>query len=249
MFEKDLFEKAIMQIKKNYSELGHNLGWSFLYTPKNSFSRNTKLLFLPLNPAGSKYYDPVHSEEKGNAFRVQEDWTGNGKNLQKQVQLMFGLISERLNNSLNFMELMDSTLTANICPFRSTTWNELHNKIKTLEFVEQLWSEILIQIEPIVIINLSWTSHRILMNVYKKNGYCLEDKKEDKKMRVGWGNVTYSKDVFKKAGKDVTLIRLPHLSRYKIFGREESQEQVNEIVDIIVSKLKKDMMSGIDDCC
>jgi len=78
-----MFESMCRSIRSAHADLGHSLGWSFLYTPKESFRPNQQLLFVGLNPAGNAYSEDYECEE-GNAY-LCDDWgSGAGKASQSQ---------------------------------------------------------------------------------------------------------------------------------------------------------------------
>jgi hypothetical protein len=51
---------------------------------------------------------------------------------------------------------------------------------------------------------------------------------------IGWG--TYTADLFTYAS--VAMLRLPHLSRFAIFGREASQPHVERIIAAVAPHLR-----------
>jgi hypothetical protein len=151
----DVFSEAIERIKQEYENLGHRLGWWFLYSPASTLSVNTQMFFLGDNPGGKNYEEPIASVEKGNAYRV-ELWPG-GKNgapnpLQMQVRKLFMILSEKLGHQPPWSDLMDQTLTSNFCPFRSPEWKLLPRQEESLAFSRRLWSSILDYTSPSVIV-------------------------------------------------------------------------------------------------
>jgi hypothetical protein len=236
-----IFSEAIAKIQVAYDDLGHELGWRFLSTPAKTLSESTQLVFLGLNPGGAHYEAPVISVEKGNAYHV-ERWGNGGElsGLQVQIQLLYDKLSERLYQQPT-ATLMDQTLAANFCPFRSPSWDRLHNRAKSVEFSKHLWFYLFQCLSPSVIICLTDLPFMHIGEVLLWRGF--EEKGASKKL-VGWGNVTYSTTTYEMENEKVTMIRLPHLSRYKVFGRHESQHAINELADSVVKALSVRNLRG-----
>ena len=102
----DIFAESVNEIEQAYDDFGHQLGWRFLYSPANTLSENTKLMFSGINPGEAHYGYPVPSVEEGNAYRV-ERWGSHGQpnGLQVQVRLLYEMLLEMLDQS-------DTVLTA-----------------------------------------------------------------------------------------------------------------------------------------
>lgn len=62
---------------------------------------------------------------------------------------------------------------------------------------------------------------------------------DTKKQPVGWGNVTYGSSRYDSESGNVLMVRLPHLSRYRIFGRSESLEATDRLTEAIVQALRE----------
>lgn len=130
----EIFSEAVERVGREYEALGHQLGWRFLYSPANTLSTSTQILFLGKNPGGGRYVAPVASVEEGNAYRL-ERWGGhdNYNPLQNQVQKLFGILAKKLEQQSS-ADLMDKTLTSNFCPFRSSGWPSLHRRSESISF-------------------------------------------------------------------------------------------------------------------
>ena len=215
----DLFHQCCKDIRSEYSGIGHKSSWRFLYTPRSTFSPKTKIVFIGLNPGGTGKnpgeQTPQPSVEEGNAYRI-EHWAMHGQNfLQKQVQLFYRLMAASLPGS-DFEQLMDDTLSANFCPFRSVSWERLSRKDRKVEFCHKLWRKILEMAHPEMIVTLGNPTRKQIDEVIKNLGYIISNADLHP---CGWGNITYRIATAERNQRAVLLIGLPHLSRFKIFGR------------------------------
>lgn len=125
---------------------------------------------MGLNPGGDCYVPPVTSVEEGNAFRVEPNWSPDGKRLQQEVCLMFQRLATALGRPLEWSHLIDECLTANFCPFRSSRWEDLPRKEEALKFSFQLWQEIFENgaVHPRVIISNGSKAVPFLRDLLKK---------------------------------------------------------------------------------
>ncbi|PZN30409.1 MAG: hypothetical protein DIU71_12255 [Proteobacteria bacterium] len=60
---------------------------------------------------------------------------------------------------------------------------------------------------------------------------------ETKTMSTGWGRVTASIDKFRIEGQVVTLLRLPHLSKHKLFSRAACAPHLDAILEEVCAHL------------
>lgn len=236
--ENTLLAQAAVKIGDAYRTLGHDQGWSYLYTPRRTLHKSARFLFMGLNPGGEGTLESTAlSTEAGNAYHhdVENNWIGNGQAspLQQQVMLFYSLLASRMNYP-DARRLMDESLAANFCPFRSKSWMDLKEREKTISFCKDLWSGILINTRITTIVCMSSIVHKHMTAlILEADGKLLKEKSD----RVEWGNVTYSISQFTTANRNITIVRLPHLSRYKIFGREKSNTATSAIVDTVAVSL------------
>jgi hypothetical protein len=148
------FDSTVDTIRHAYSRLGHRLGWRFLYTPAKTFSPNTRIVFIGLNPGGKVFGPAEPSVEEGNAYRVQP-WGTDGRlnSLQRQVCAFYSLLAEALPGH-NAKALMDTTLSANFCPFRSQDWTRLRAREESIFFSQRLWTNILDFVRPDILVTM-----------------------------------------------------------------------------------------------
>lgn len=233
------------RINAAYRELGHGMGWSFLYTPQSTLNVSQQLLFLGLNPGGKEdqRYDVVPSCESGNEY-LHGKWVAEeGKApLQLQVQQLFKRIALSIGGNINHEYMMDTTLAANFVPFRSSNWAKLVNKQRSLEFSRTLWSEILNQVHPRVIICIAFLAYNGIKAILVSKGFTPLG--ADRAQLIGWGKVTYNITELHNDGRATLLVRLPHLSTYKVFSSVKCEMEIKKLVDRIASILDKNVSTS-----
>jgi hypothetical protein len=198
-------------IEDEYVAGGYRLGWRLLYSPLDVL-RVSRVAFIGLNPGGS-HRPENHAEfamENGSAY-AQEPWGSfrPGKApLQQQVLALVRLISER----------PESVLAGNLVPFRSPSWDVLPDRRSALVFGKRIWSDILAEVRPQLVIAMGG-------NVFSALGDIL-DVRATERIEVGWGSVCGERGEFSNG----TLVGLPHLSRFSIITRAESQSGVRKLL-------------------
>lgn len=194
------------RIEAAYLSSGCTLGWRFLYGPKQTLSE-AEVVFLGLNPGGSLHEPNSFSVEGGSAYSV-ENWGGTGKNpLQKQVLALFealGLLSE-------------AVLAGNLVPWRSKDWKSLSNKSQAIAFASVLWREILLALRPKLVICMGGEATKIAEKLLRA--------REVERVDIGWGKI----QARRLEWADGELVGLPHLSRYKIVTRPQSQAGLQRV--------------------
>ncbi|MBI4411025.1 MAG: hypothetical protein HY541_00895 [Deltaproteobacteria bacterium] len=235
----DFFSVCCQEIESAYLELGHRKSWRFLYTSARTLSPSSKLWFIGLNPGGDAYEPPSSSVEMGNAFLV-ESWNGckpGSSPLQIQVQKLFHLVAQNSPQPIEVASLMNKSLFANLVPFRSKNWGALERKSESIQFSVSLWKKIFTHIEPKVIITMSNITNRHLRDIAAVSGYC---KDNDQVQPIGWGKTSYSIERLANTDKKLDIVRLPHLSTFKIFSRTRCkpamQTMIDEIGDLLNAK-------------
>ncbi len=166
-----------------------------------------RVAFITLNPGGSSI-DPSHgveSCEAGSAY-IHESWHRGAPGasvLQLQVQSMFTWLDLDPNQ----------TLTAYFIPFRSPSLAALVARRKSVDFALGLWGGIFEAVQPSLVVCIG-------NDVEKGLRKLLGNPVSESRHLVGWGTQTalvtrYSRQV---------VLRLPHLSRFGLFGRAGSVE-------------------------
>jgi hypothetical protein len=213
------FEALIKEIESEYGHLNHTLGWRFLTSPKSTLQSETENCFITLNPGGDKitHEKDKKSCENGSPY-LYESWKSclpGEESLQKQIQLLFEDLGWEFDN----------VLSGQLVPFRSPSWAELPNQSDSLKFGIQLWKKILRYVQPKVVVAMGKSDLRTpLIEIL---GYPIKSEN----LPVGWGNISAALDFF----DNCTLLSLPHLSRFRIMGRPESQSYTNEILKRVKS--------------
>ncbi len=216
------FSTLVNRIETAYDELGHTLGWRFLASPQTTLSPQARLAFVGLNPGGSTFSPPIASVENGNAYRLERwDASGNLNPLQVQVRLLYDGLAKHLPTA-STPELMDQTLTWNFCPFRSPSWDQLLNKDRSVAFAQELSSEVLSFAQPRVVICLGSVAAEQLSQALASHGSRLVGR--PRLIPSGWGSTTFGLAVHRSPQADTMLVRLPHLSRFGVFGRPSAAE-------------------------
>lgn len=206
-------ESLVDRIDKEYKKLGHTLGWRFLTSPRSTLSPCTRAVFVTLNPGGNEiaHEDQRESCEDGSAY-VVERWKNHPPAeapLQKQIQLLY----RRLN--WDFRDVLSGQLV----PFRSPSWKDLPRRRESLTFGETLWKDILRYVCPEMVVVMGTSQLRAPMRRILGDGISSQD------ILVGWGSVKAGLDVYSAC----RLVSLPHLSRFPIMRRVESQEGLDKL--------------------
>lgn len=219
------------RIQDAYERLGHRWGWRFLASPARTLSAETRLAFVGLNPGGSTYHPPQVSTEEGNAYRV-ERWGRGGRldPLQVQMRRMYEEIAARRPGTASAVELMDATLAGNFCPFRSPDWKSLTRPAESAAFSRALWADVFDVADPRVIVCFGDVGQH-LAAIMQQRGARLTAAAQTRS--AGWGNVTYSTARYATTRGETLIVRLPHLSRFGIFGRPQSQHAVHDVATAI----------------
>ncbi len=207
-------KKLARQIGREYKRLGHTLGWRFLTCPVAALSPKTEVVFITLNPGGDvdRPDHPKFSCEEGSPY-VIESWSGHRpgrSHLQIQVRTLF----ER------FGIAFDETLSGQLVPFRSPSWDELPRQDESLAFGQRLWAQVIDIVQPSLVIGMGKTQLRGPLRQILGTSIDSID------VPVNWGPVTAGLDWF--AG--CALITLPHLSRFGIMTRPQSESAVTELI-------------------
>ncbi len=230
MDNNDLYTDTVSEIKKSYKELGYSLGWSFLGCSKNNIQENSSIGLITLNPGGNIYSEPLASFENGNIYS-HEDWNGKGEGqepLQLQIQHLFSQLLPHLNNYKDATLLMNQSLIGYFIPFRSPTYKDLSNQQEAIRISKTIWSNIISKSNLSRLICIDRITFNALDDILRNvNGFHLV---ASSNMKTGWGKITASVNHYKSNTSQISLTRLPHLSRYKIFNRAESQSAVENII-------------------
>lgn len=230
----DVLETIAAGIGKEYEELGHTLGWRFLYGPARTLHWAGKLLLLGLNPGGNYHVAPRCSVEAGNAYRV-ERWGRDGSlnPLQTQVGHLFEHLAAATRDA-HPHQLMDDTATANFCPFRSPNWKLLQQRKASIDFSHRLWSKLIREATPAVSLCIGHQTGHYFRRVYHNAGWRL---KSSTAWPTGWGGARVRMNTFDGDGDESVVISLPHLSRYQFLGRPQGESAAQTIACVIAKRI------------
>ncbi len=238
MTNNGLFIDSCNKIEREYRRLNHTLGYRFLLGSQKNLVPETEILFLGLNPGGSKIPPdhPDRSCENGPAFLVETWGAGSGPGnapLQNQVQKMFLDLAEILPGSRGTRQLMNDSLLSYYIPFRSPNVSALPRRSESRIFAKLLWSDILQELRLKLIITMDKDSFTDIVSILGQNGHTAYPKIH--KTEVGWGNISAELAIFGSGIKRISVLRFPHLSRFKIFGRPESKPYTDRLISKAVS--------------
>ena len=228
-------------IENKYNDIfnGSGAGYRFMMSPKQTFSKKTKIALITLNPGG-RSKPPDHPEwyTDRRAAYVSEEWRFNGKRnppgqqpLQKQIRELFRLIHEKTGLSTSGDALLDNSFCAQYIPFRSESYKKLKNKNQCKEFSKTIWQEIFSEhLAPRLIICIDKIAFSELKSMFGESVGAVKPIR----MGTGWGNIKV--DIV-RYDNGMTMVRFPHLSRFRIFGRKKSELHVESIMAKITSRI------------
>lgn len=234
----DIFQKSIAKIDNFYKERQYQLGWRFLNCSKDVLSATPKVAFITLNPGGNKIPNdhPWDSCENGSSY-LTEVWGSSlaGKsNLQIQIQLMFSKLAENLSFCGTENQLINESLSGYFVPFRSPRLADLEHKREAFIFGNDLWASVLANVNPSLFICIDRESFKHLKPLIEQT-YNLPVTASEK-YKTGWGN--YSAEIVTfGCHSEKKLLRLPHLSTFKLFTSKKCVENI----DILFSKFCKNL--------
>jgi len=145
----------------------------------------------------------------------------DGNILKEMKYNRFGEFEEMLRYGYDEKgNLIHESLIAYFIPFRSPRMNDLHEKDKSIKFAIELWSEIISTMKPKLIICLG-------DDVFKNVKKLFPVVSAQFSTKLGWGEITA--DVYKYEN-DCRIIKLPHLSTFKIFSRKECEPYIDKLL-------------------
>ncbi len=237
-----LFRESCESIDREYVRLGHTLGWRFVTGRKSTFAKRTEFLFISLNPGGD--YDPPdhprESSEGGSSYLI-ESWKGKPpgqESLQVQFQRLIAKLQEVCGDENNLEYFIDNMLlTAHFIPFRSPRFNSLHKKDESIKFARELWARIFRSISPRIMITLNPETFQHITEILSASEGKLI---EHRTFQTGWGvgtnkSIGCEVNKYERASKTVSILRLPHLSTFKLFSRDSCEPYLNDVFTFLCS--------------
>jgi hypothetical protein len=229
-----LLADLIADIESKYIELGHAMDWRFLTVPRSTFEAQPDIVLLTLNPGGEGS-DPTHGRascENGSAYRV-ESWgkSDRGRSaLQLQVQSLLDSLRQRVSPTLTTNEFMDHhVLGAHYLPFRSPSLEKLPNQKKSFQFAGSLWVRILTTWTPRLVVTIDHKAFSGITNIFTRHLHLQQQPIQS--FITGWGKCRADVARFISSDRGTTVLRLPHLSTYKLFSREQCTAHLRDIID------------------
>ncbi|MEV8468638.1 uracil-DNA glycosylase family protein [Fluviibacterium sp. DFM31] len=193
----------LKKISDEYARRGDTHGWYFLYGPLAAL-QGAEVAIVGLNPGGVGTPDDICvSEERGSAYVVQK-WGNHAPGqapLQQQVRKLFEALAVD----------PQAVLAGNVVPFRSPSWADLAEPKSAVSFGQSLWHEIFDHARPRLVVAFGREAYEALLPAVGASHV--------EEVLVGWGSI---KGRWAQ-GNGVRLIGLPHLSRFSIVGRPQSE--------------------------
>lgn len=226
-----LFDECVNDITEEYRRLGHSMGWRFLTSSRRSLFTSPQVALITANPGGD--HQPkdhgTSSCESGCAYIV-ERWKGQPageENLQRQVRMLFSAISRISRDSKGGDALLNTSLSGYFVPFRSPRFSMLHNPRASIAFGSILWSKVFSMVGPRLVLTIDPHAFKGITKLTKASGGALC---QSKSFATGWGDYTADVCHFQFNGIARTVVRLPHLSQYKLFSRPECIPKVEAML-------------------
>jgi hypothetical protein len=186
-------------IQREYERLEYQLGWSFLLCPQARLD-DAKVAIVGLNPGGSDVGDGQWDAPEGNVFYTQH-WGRSGREhspIQQQVQAWHACLGLE----------PDTTLPAEFIPFRSRSEATLNRYSEAVAFGRTLWRWML---QRSVTTTFLCMGNRVCFELVQ-----LTEAKRMASYPTAWGGQVIERWQ-DNAGR--RIIRMPHPSRYHLFGR------------------------------
>ena len=199
------------RIQREYEAGGHKLGWKFLYGPEAVLD-GARVALVGLNPGGNFVPSEIadFANNEGSSY-VVERWAGapaGQYKLQLQVRALFRQVGES----------PDKVLAGNLVPFRSPSWADLRNRQSALAFGKRLWRDILTDVKPEMVIAMGGETASALKDVLGV--------RRAERIPVGWGTIAGERGPYDGG----VFVGLPHLSRFAIMTRRESQAGLAQLL-------------------
>ena len=225
------FSAAVESIQREYTALGHSLGWRFLCVSKQVLLRDPKIVFLTLNPGGRSIPvdHPSGSCESGCSYVVEQWLTslpGQHK-LQRQVQRLFAEIERQAGPTAQASVSLDASLIGYFVPFRSPRFADLHRTKESLAFAKDLWASLLAPLRPSLLLAIDPRTFRSMKTLCRAQGGTLVSAET---LPTGWGPYTAEVHEYQFSDRSTMVVRLPHLSTFQLFSRSECKEPVEAIL-------------------
>ncbi|MEV3828214.1 hypothetical protein RI534_02800 [Aeromonas allosaccharophila] len=220
-------ESLFSFIENKYDNLKNDMGWDLLFCRyENMLSPQYPVAFFGINPGGGPCDTKAISVESECAY-YNERWKGCKKGnapLQQQMKHLYTMIGDELG--VSYKQLMDGSLMTNYIPARSRNWHSLKGKNEWLEHARQIWGERVKQVHCKLYIAISKIVFDELDSHLTNQGFQMVENIDE---QIGWGRVRYQIQRYERGDQVSLIVRLPHLSTYKIFSRPACQSAIDRI--------------------
>jgi hypothetical protein len=192
------------------AELGLRDGFRFVYGPWATLQTG-RIAFLSLNPgrapSGSVSRDV--SDERGNSYDVERHTTLSP--ITDQALRAFSVVGAQPHE----------VLTGVVCPFRTLSWNDLtkEKRERALALGREFWEQPLQRPGLELIICCSTEASQAVV--------AWLDARHEASASAGWGNIAIHRY---RTKQDVPVLALPHLSRFRLFGRPQSEAAIRDLL-------------------
>jgi hypothetical protein len=191
--------------------LGLRDGFRFVYGPWDSLATG-RVAFLSLNPgrAPSDTLMREVSDERGNSYAVERLTTVSP-------------ITDQALRCFAFLGVdPDEVLTGVVCPFRTPSWTDLSGAQKhdALKFGRRFWEQPLSRPGLELIVTCSNEATTAVTDWL--------DARLEESLPAGWGDIRIHRF---RSRSGVPIVALPHLSRFRLFGRPESERAIRRLLE------------------
>lgn len=192
------WEEKLINVEKDYQ---FSDGYKLLFCPWEMLSNqsiNTALISLNPGAAPDDADLRMISEEGGNSYQIEKTITKSK-------------ITDQILQLYKFLKLKPaSVLTGAAHPFRGDTWDDFNEDQKKvgLSIGKEFWTDAIKNIDQIIVLG---EEAKCLINE-------IVNPKLELEIPSGWGNIRLRRY---RGADGVSVVHLPHLSRFKIFGKDE----------------------------
>jgi hypothetical protein len=225
-------EKEIQQrIEEVYLHYNFNEGWRFLNCYQKNLKRNNGIMILTLNPASRKsidYENEVRFSYESGFSNLAERAISE---VSPQLKKFLKNVHSQIHTAISIEKFINDVLVGYFIPIRSSSFKNLKNRKELITLGKELWTPILkANLDSLQLLAvIDKVTMKAVIEIFLIIGL-IEIESKGMKLETGWGNYTADIKRFKFNDKTITLLRLPHLSRFKIFGREKSKDEINKMV-------------------
>lgn len=234
---REWYEQSYQTIECECVRLGHSFGFNPpILNSVESLAAKPRLLVATLNPAGNVDY-PAHRGlyryEGLNAY-LDIDWGGydpGEEPLQRQMQLVFDHLRTRICGTTVDPQTFarSRVVTAQLISFRSPSEDSLHRPEESKQVSRDIWQKLFTHWVPSAAVAVGKDS------TAKELGALFGEMTSESSLPTGWGSCRMD---LKEFASGTRLLALPHLSRFKIFGRPAGEPYLNEAFDWLTEKAR-----------